>query len=246
MQPVYVRKKVYKNKEVAKNIYVLTVEGHYSPTPGQFFMLRSWGYEPLLSRPVSIHDVNDASISFLYEVKGNGTKNFSHLEQGDEIELLGPLGNGFEVENIKGRVAVVSGGIGIAPLLYLVKSMKNSIIDLFAGFREEVYMVDKFKQYVNNILISTDNGSLGYKGFITDIFNPGDYDMVLCCGPEIMMKKTAAKAISVNVPVYISMEKHMACGVGACMVCSCKTAQGNKRTCKDGPVFSGKDVIWGA
>lgn len=246
MQPAYSRRRVNRNAEVSKGIFHLSVEGEYSPVPGQFYMLRAWGMEPLLSRPVSIHDVDEKSISFLYEVKGEGTRLLGRLSSGDSIELLGPLGNGFNVKSIQGRVAVVSGGIGIAPMLYLVKSMNNNRVDLFAGFREDVYTVDKFKGYVENIYISTDSGSAGYKGYITDILNPGEYSYVLCCGPEIMMKKTAQKSMECGVPVYLSMERHMACGIGACLVCTCKTKEGNKRACKDGPVFPGEDVIFDA
>ncbi len=97
----------------------------------------------------------------------------------------------------------------------------------------------KVKQYVNEVHISTNTGKHGHKGFVTDILKPEDYDTVLCCGPEIMMKKVVDMCKEKNVSVYVSMEKHMACGVGACLVCTCKTKEGNKRTCKDGPIFDG-------
>jgi dihydroorotate dehydrogenase electron transfer subunit len=243
MQPSYSKNKVVENIITCGNIYKLTVRGNFDVKPGQFYNLRAWDTEPLLSRPISIYDKSEDTISFLYEVRGVGTKILSNLKPEDEIELLGPLGNGFEVDNIKGRIAVVVGGIGIAPLLYTVKNLKNSEIDLFAGFREKSYSIDEFRPYVNNVKLATDFGTEEHRGFVTDIFNPMEYDQVLCCGPEIMMRKVAKMCQDCGVKVLISMESHMACGVGACLVCTCKTKDGMKRTCKDGPIFHGEDVI---
>lgn len=246
MEQKYTICKVTENLEISNGIYKLTVEGTPSVKPGQFFLLRAWGIEPLLSRPISVYDVDGDRVSFLYEVRGEGTRLFKQLKKDDEMQLTGPLGNGFDVEKIGGRVAVVAGGIGIAPMKYVIKSIKNSSIDLYAGFRDEVYLIDEFKEYVDDIKITTNSGKHGHKGFVTDLFNPKEYDIVLCCGPEVMMKRVVEICKEANTPVYVSMEKHMACGVGACLVCTCKTKSGNKRTCKDGPVFSGEDVIFDA
>jgi dihydroorotate dehydrogenase electron transfer subunit len=243
MQPNYSKNKVVENIIIEGSIYKLRVKGDFNVKPGQFYNLRAWDIEPLLSRPISIYDKSEDTISFLYDVRGVGTKILSNLEPQDDIELLGPLGNGFDVDIIKGKVAVVVGGIGIAPLLYTVKNLKNSEIDLYAGFREKSYSIDEFMPYVNNVKLATDFGTEGHKGFVTDIFNPMDYDQVLCCGPEVMMKKVAKMCTDCSVPVYISMESHMACGIGACLVCTCKTKVGMKRVCTDGPIFSGEDVI---
>lgn len=243
MQPSYSKNRVVENINIVGNIYKLTLEGKFEVKPGQFYNLRAWDREPILSRPISIYDVSANTISFLYEIRGVGTELLGKLKPSEEVELLGPLGNGFEVEEIKGKVAVVVGGIGIAPLLYTVKNINAARVDLFAGFREKSYGLDEFKEYVDNIHISTDHGTEGHKGFVTDIFRPMDYDLVLCCGPEVMMKKVARMCNDCEVPVLISMESHMACGIGACLVCTCKTSEGMKRTCKDGPIFSGKDVM---
>jgi len=193
-----------------------------------------------------VYDVDGDKISFLYEVRGEGTKLFKKLKKGDEMQLTGPLGNGFDVERIRGKVAVIAGGIGIAPMKYVIKSMKDSSVDLYAGFRDDVYLVDEFEEYVEDIKVTTNSGKHGHKGFVTDLFNPMEYNAVLCCGPEVMMKRVVEICKDCATPVYVSMEKHMACGVGACLVCTCKTKNGNKRTCKDGPVFSGEDVIFDA
>lgn len=243
MQPAYTKRRVCENIEISKNIYCLTAEYGSSAVPGQFFMLRGWESSPLLSRPISVHDIEGGTISFLYEVKGKGTGILSRLVSGDYIEMLGPLGNGFDVKNIKGRVAIVTGGIGIAPMFYTVKNLNNCTIDLFSGFRDEIYVTHKFKSYTDNIYIATESGKSGHKGYVTDIFHPWDYSVVLCCGPEIMMRKAAKMCIYKDVPVYMSMESRMACGIGACLVCTCKTKKGPARVCRDGPVFDGKNVV---
>lgn len=245
MQQEYRECNVIENKSISDGIYKLKIEGKFNAKPGQFYMLRAWGVYPLLPRPISIYDIDDESISFLYEVKGEGTKIFKDLNNGDKIGIAGPLGNGFDV-SIKGKVAVVTGGIGIAPMKYVIKELKNAHVHLFSGFRDETYLIDEFENYVEGINITTDSGRFGHKGFVTDIFDPSQFDCVLCCGPEIMMKRVVNMCKDKKTPVYISMEKHMACGIGACLVCTCKTKDGNKRTCKDGPVFSGEDVIFDA
>lgn len=243
MQPTYVENKVLKNIEIAKNIYKLSVEGSFNGNPGQFYMLRCWDLEPFLSRPVSIHDINEDGISFLYEVKGRGTELLKGLKPGDTIKMTGPLGNGFSIDDIHGKVAIVAGGIGAAPMFYTAKMLKNSVIDLYAGFRDDVYMVDAFKDYADNVYIATDEGTQGFKGYITDIFDARGYSAVLSCGPEVMMKKVIKKCTEYDIPVFVSFESRMACGVGACLTCTCKTNGGNRRVCKDGPVFNGRDVM---
>ena len=273
MQPSYSKNRVVENINLQDNIYKLTVSNNGSGNnvafsdvkPGQFYNLRAWDREPLLSRPISIYDATDTTISFLYEIRGVGTKLIAKLEKDDEIELLGPLGNSFELDKIKGRVAMVAGGIGIAPFLYTVKSLAAAgskatetsgsgaekcsgerdglHIDLYAGFREKSYAVEEFKDYVDNIYIATDFGTEGHKGFVTELIDVEKYDLVLSCGPEIMMGKVVNMCKAKDVEVLISMESHMACGVGACLVCACKTVDGMKRSCKDGPIFNGRDVM---
>jgi len=236
--------KIYENVEISEGIYKLSIKGKFNVKPGQFFMLKVGDLEPLLPRPISVYDVDAEKISFLYGIVGKGTVLLSKLKENDEVQIMGPLGNGFDVEKIKGKVAVVSGGIGIAPLIYLIKSLTNCEIDLYSGFRNVDYSVDSVDKYVDKLYLSTESGLKGHKGYITDIINPQKYETVICCGPEIMMKKVVSLCNGANVPVYVSMETHMACGIGACLVCNCKTINGNKRTCKDGPVFFGKDLIF--
>ena len=230
MKVSYTKSKVISNEKIVNGIYKMVVEDNNEVKPGQFYMLK-------------LCEKNEGTITFLYAVVGNGTKEYVSLEKGDYINLTGPLGNGFNVYEKLGRVALVSGGIGTAPMLEVAKKLKEnnnvSKLDLYAGFRDEIYLIDEIKNYVDGTYISTNSGNYGHKGFITEILNVEEYDTVLCCGPEIMMKKVIDICKEKNVKIYVSMEKHMACGVGACLVCTCKTKDGNKRTCKDGPVFDG-------
>lgn len=238
--------KVAENIEISNGIYKLVVKGKYDVLPGQFFMLKGWNNEPFLPRPISVHNADDESVTFLYELKGEGTRQLSCLKPEDSISMLGPLGNGFDIDEIKGKVAVISGGIGTAPMLLLVKELKkrNINVDFHAGFRDKPYIIEEFKKYADKVFISTESGIEGHRGYVTDNFSPEKYDTVLCCGPEIMMKKVTNMCIEKDVQIYVSMEKKMACGIGACLGCTCKTKIGNKRTCKDGPVFDGRDVIY--
>ncbi|KHD38751.1 diguanylate cyclase [Clostridium acetobutylicum] len=243
MKEKYTVEKVYENIKVEDGIYKLGIKGKFEVRPGQFYLLRAWDIEPTLSRPISIYDADDEKISFLYSVVGKGTEILSKLKSGDEIKITGPLGNGFNVKRISGKVAIVCGGIGVAPMVYLVKNLKNCNIDFYAGFKTVSKTVDNVEKYVKELKLSTEDGSIGHKGYVTDNFKPEEYDYVLCCGPEIMMYKVVKMCEQKNVPVYISMEKKMACGIGACLVCTCKTKGGRRRACKEGPVFLGSELI---
>ena len=238
----YTKSKVLVNERIVDNIYKMVVEDNNDVKAGQFYMLKLEG-KTLLPRPISVCEKNEGTITFLYAVVGQGTKEYTVLEKGDYINLNGPLGNGFKIDENLGRVALVAGGIGTAPMLEVAKKLREnnnaSNLDLYAGFRDEVYLIEEIKEYADEVFLTTNTGKYGHKGFVTDVLKPEDYDVVLCCGPEVMMKKVIEMCKEKQVKVYVSMEKHMACGVGACLVCTCKTKDGNKRTCKDGPVFDG-------
>lgn len=235
---------IFQNIRIANDIFKLTIKGNFKGEPGQFYMLRAWDDEPLLGRPISINNINQEGISFVYQVKGRGTEILKKLKAGDEIKLMGPSGNGFKLDHLKGKIAIVAGGLGIAPLLYTALNIKNAEKDLYAGFNDEVYAVDDFKETIDKLYISTESGSTGYKGYITEVFNPKLYSEVLCCGPEPMMKKVVEMCKNDGIPVQVSVEKRMGCGMGACLVCTCKTVQGNARTCVEGPVFNGLDIVF--
>ncbi|GIM30495.1 dihydroorotate dehydrogenase B (NAD(+)), electron transfer subunit [Clostridium polyendosporum] len=244
MKPNYYSAKVLENYKVCNGIYKLIIEDHSNIVSGQFYMLRP--STVLLGRPISVCEVQDGKVTFLYAVVGKGTEEFKGLRSGDEIKVIGPLGNGFDENKDYGKVALVAGGIGVAPMLELSKKLRqknnNIKMDLYAGFRDEVYLTEEISTYVDEVHIATNSGAAGIKGFVTDMLDVDKYDTVLCCGPEIMMKKVVDMCKEKGTKVYVSMEKHMACGVGACLVCTCKTKDGNKRTCKDGPVFDGYEI----
>lgn len=184
----YKKVKVVSNIQIDDDIFVLTLDIGDDVKPGQFYMLRAWDIEPLLARPISVNFVEGRLVSFAYQVKGRGTKILSNLKAEDKVDVLGPVGNGIDFKNIKGRVALVLGGIGIAPLLYTAKLIEGKKV-LYSGFSKKSYLIDNFKPYVDEIRIATDSGLEGHKGFVTDIFTPDEHDVVICCGPEIMMKK---------------------------------------------------------
>lgn len=243
--------KILINEQLVDNIYKLIVEFKDDKIlPGQFFMLKTLNNEFLLPRPISVNDCDDNSVTFLYRVEGMGTKVMSNLMAGTEIQALGPLGNGFDLDKIKGRVAIIGGGIGTAPLLYLAKKL-GSKPDVYLGFRDITYGLDEFEKYSDKLLIATEDGSFGKKGFVTSLLNFDDYDCIVTCGPEVMMnavmdaceKSKAKNNISRYITCYVSLEKRMACGVGACLGCVVETKDGMKRVCKDGPIFEASEIV---
>ncbi|MBU5255012.1 dihydroorotate dehydrogenase electron transfer subunit [Tissierella praeacuta] len=232
---------IYSNTEISPNIYEIVLEGEFKGLPGQFYMIRGWnGLDPFLPRPISIADLDNGKIKFLYEVRGRGTHIISRLKKGDRLSVLGPLGNGFNLE-VQGKIALLSGGIGIAPMLYLAKNLSGEVT-IYSGFRNDAYFLDQIKPYVKNIFIATEDGSNGHKGFVTGLFDPSKYDLVLTCGPTPMME-VVIKMCKGEVPVYVSMESRMACGIGACLGCTIETIRGMERVCKEGPVFKGEEVV---
>jgi dihydroorotate dehydrogenase electron transfer subunit len=217
------------NEEVAEGIFKLVLDGDFTGEPGQFYMLRGWnGLDPFLPRPISIADVEDGRLTLLYEIRGKGTHIISRLAVGDSLSVLGPLGNGFERLEEK-RIALVSGGIGIAPMLYLAKRTEAQV-DLYSGF-------------IKGMNVSTEDGSYGHRGFVTELLKPEDYDVVVSCGPMPMMEALADKCRD-KTELILSMESHMACGIGACLGCTIQTLRGMERVCKEGPVFNAKEVIF--
>ena len=234
--------KILKNEQVIDNIYKLVVEFKDKIIPGQFFMLKTLNNEFLLPRPISVNDCDENSVTFLYRVEGAGTTVLSNLTIGKEIQAFGPLGNGFNLEKLNKKVAVIGGGIGIAPLLYLTKKLgKNA--DVYLGFRDITYEVDEFKKYANSVTVATEDGSVGQKGFVTNLLNYKDYDCVVTCGPQVMMDVVMKNCEENEVKCFVSLEKRMACGLGACLGCVVQTKGGMKRVCKDGPIFEITELV---
>ncbi|WBW98908.1 dihydroorotate dehydrogenase electron transfer subunit [Oceanirhabdus sp. W0125-5] len=238
---------IKENRNVVDDIYLMKLQGDFKGKSGQFYMIKPQKNYTMLPRPISIHSVEEDGISFLYMAKGKGTKELSKISEGDTIEMFGPLGNGFdidEIEKIEGKIAVVTGGIGVAPITQLINELKEKKIDLFCGFKSVDYSVENVEKNVNSIKISTETGVKGVKGYITDHLPVENYDLVITCGPEIMMKKVISECRKNKVKSLVLMENYMACGVGACLACVCETKWGIKRVCQEGPVFSGEELIW--
>lgn len=241
------------SERLAPDIVRLTVAGGPAGAlPGQFYMLRAWkdGEGPFLSRPVSLHDADADTRRFLFQIKGAGTQKLAALKAGDMLTLTGPLGNGFALPDAlqtagNRPVAVVGGGIGIAPLLYLCRRLRaaHKTPDFFAGFRDAPYGLEAFAPFVNRTALATDSGAAGHHGLVTELLRPEEYGIVLACGPEPMLKAVAAGCKAAGTPCLVSLEKHMACGLGACLGCTVYTARGPKAVCKDGPVFLAGEVF---
>lgn len=246
----YTKQKNITNKRLIGDIFLLQVtrpEGEIRP--GQFFMLKSWNEELTLMRPISVYRYDEQTVSFMYRVAGKGTHWLSECGQRDrnnDIMLLGPLGNGFPCEEAHGRIALVGGGIGIPPLYETAKKLTamGNHVDMYLGYKDVLFAFEEFEDVCENIFISSEAGFEGYKGFITDLLKPEQYDAVFTCGPLVMMRKIVEMCQQHNTPIWCSMEKHMGCGIGACLTCSCKTTNGMKRTCKDGPVFKGEELVF--
>jgi dihydroorotate dehydrogenase electron transfer subunit len=206
---------------------------------GQFFMLRAWKTYPVLSRPISVFDKSPGQIAFLYKVVGVGTAKLSRLRPGDDITLDGPHGNGFP--DAAGRVALVGGGVGVAPFFLAAKTLRQmdgvTALDIYLGFSGEALLEDAFAPLADRL-------TLDVGGFITDTIDPAAYDMIFACGPEAMMRALHRKCRAQNAihRLWVSLENRMACGLGACLVCTCRTATGNRKACTDGPVFRADDL----
>lgn len=234
---------VVDNKNVKNDIYLLTLSGDVSEikNSGEFAELKLNNY--YLRRPISIHDVENNAVKFLYKVLGHGTRDLTKYKKGDKIPTILGLGNGFINKDSK-KPLLIGGGIGIAPLYKLAKDFANKGIKptIILGFKnsEEVCYVEEFSQF-GNVIVTTDDGSYGYKGNPVSYLkeNKVDFDYYYACGPQIMLKFLTLYSTNGEV----SLEARMGCGFGACMGCSIETKNGVKRVCKEGPVFNASEVI---
>nr|WP_298512164.1 dihydroorotate dehydrogenase electron transfer subunit [uncultured Marvinbryantia sp.] len=234
--------KVTSNRALGEDFYLMRVEEENNARMGQFYMLRAWETYPVLSRPISVYDADKESVSFLYKVVGKGTELLCQLKEGDEITLDGAHGNGFPSLADKKRIALVGGGVGIAPLYLAAKTYKKEnpdcTVDIYLGFSGTPVLTEEFETVCDRLTVNVG-------GFVTDDIDPNAYEAIVTCGPTIMMKVLYSKCVKCQAaaPLYVSMENRMACGIGACLVCSCRTANGNRKVCKDGPVFLGSEVF---
>lgn len=246
---------VLAQETIAPDIRLLTADwpdAAHAPHAGQFFMLRAWAADeaPLLSRPISVHGYDPAAgkLCFLYQVKGQGTQKLAALRAGDTLTLTGPCGNGFDAAALaeaNPKIAVVGGGIGVAPLLQLCRELRaaGATPDLYAGYRDTPYALEEFLPCCGQIHVATDSGAAGYHGLVTGILHPEQYSLVLTCGPMVMMAGVYRLCAEKRVPCLASLERKMACGLGACLGCTCQTSVGCRTVCRDGPVFAAEEVF---
>ena len=255
--------KVTSLKEVKPGIYHLVLKTNLVhqdfsvPQSGQFYMLRSSTSKVLLSRPISVFSSKTEGdfvfVEFLILLKGQGTKELCNLSIGDSVDMTGPLGNTFPkpqedfVSTENPKIAIVGGGIGVAPVAGFSKNLVPQSYDFYACFKSYSYGLENVK--AKNLTITTDDGSEGVKGMLptvltAEILLQKKYSVVYACGPEPMLKYVQKICAEAGILCYLSMEQRMACGVGACLGCTITTTEGNKRCCKDGPVFEGSKLIF--
>ncbi len=246
---------VRENRRLNNDIFVLELYGNnYLPElkPGQFVQARiDESPATFLRRPLSIHDVDyeKNAIKLLVQIAGKGTKKLSQLKEGDILNLIYPLGNSFSLPSENGRILLAGGGCGVAPLLFLGKYLKSKGFkpEVLLGFRnsERIVELDEYHS-VGTVHLTSEDGSAGEKGFITDhsILKDAHFDTIYCCGPQSMMKAIAQYSLKNDITCEVSLENLMACGIGVCLCCVVDTVKGNLCTCTDGPVFNIKELKW--
>ena len=217
--------------------------------PGQFVQILV--PSKTLRRPISVCDVENDTIRLVFEIRGEGTQILSETKVGEFINIIAPLGKGFDIDPDK-KTIFIGGGIGVPPMLYSAKQCgKNATV--INGFRNQkaVILEEDFKSFAGNVIITTDDGSYGIHGFVTQPLQEyiKNADMICACGPMPMLKNISKIAKENNIPCQISLEQRMACGVGACLGCAVAVLDENgyqtyKHVCKDGPVFNSEEVVF--
>ena len=237
------------NEAVAPKIFKIVVNAPdlaENSRPGQFLHVKI-ADELTLRRPFGIASTLNGKITVFYRVVGRGTDILSKKRVGDNLNILGALGNGFSTQN--GKILLVGGGMGLAPLLFAAQKFNSDVIIGGKNAHEVIFWQNEFKNYAENIFVTTDDGSLGKKGFPTDflpeIVAANNFSAIYTCGIEILMQNVAKIAANNHIYCEVSLEKRMACGLGACLSCSIDTALGRKKVCKDGAIFDAKSVFGG-
>ncbi len=263
--------KIVKNTQIKTGHYLLSVklpEAFITPVPGQFVMVREEGRSyPLLGRPFSVYSMDRRKgtvlVEILYKVVGKGTVFLSRLKKGDPLEIFGPYGRGFEIFPQSGKVVLICGGIGVAPIAFLASHLrrlvdtgKGELICYYGAKSTELLVgLENIKGYCSSVFISTDDGSMGYNGFVTEMFvnDISSYDpantKIYACGHRPMLKRLSELIIGNHLSCQVLIEERMACGIGACLGCAVRTndkeGKGTYlRACKDGPVFNIQDIAW--
>ncbi len=237
--------KVISNKRIAKNVYEMKLSGDTSPiiNPGQFVNIKI--QSEFLRRPISICDFDDTTLTLIYKVVGKGTSIMSAMQENTWLDILIALGNGFNTNESGEKPVLIGGGVGVPPMFKLAKELisEGKDVSVILGFNkeEEIFYKEEFEKIGAKTYVTTVDGSVGTKGFVTDVLKDLDYSYVYTCGPEPMLKAVYNTSTTSG---QFSFEERMGCGFGVCMGCSCKTKYGNKRICMDGPVLRKEEIIW--
>jgi dihydroorotate dehydrogenase electron transfer subunit len=223
---------------------VLEGDTQYITRSGQFVNIELEG--KFLRRPISVCDYNDTTLTIIYKVVGRGTEQMRQMERGKELDILTGLGNGFTAKEGSEKPLVIGGGVGAPPMYGVAKHLieKGAKPTVILGFtsKDDVFYEEEFKALGCEVYVTTNDGSYGTKGFVTDVIkNLEGYDYFYTCGPLPMLK---AVAMGTECSGQLSFEERMGCGFGGCMGCSCKTLTGNKRICTEGPVLLKEEIIW--
>lgn len=243
---------ILENKQIAENIWSITFELDETPVvrAGQFGDIAVGGAH-LLRRPIAICKVDGNQVTYCYQIKGEGTQKLKTMQAGMQANVLMPLGNGFYIQPAEQKIALVGGGVGIFPLISVLRAYNSEKqISAYIGFRNKgaVCGVDEFEKATKFIAV-TDDGSYGEKmnsvqAFVEDLKKGNRPDVVLSCGPTPMLRALKKVCEEEKLPCYVSLEERMGCGIGACLVCVCNLTNGeHARVCKDGPVFSVNEVV---
>ncbi len=247
--------RVISQEEISPGIYSLWLQTEQiaaGARPGQFVSLYCRGESRLLPRPISLCEIEkeQGRLRLVYRVAGEGTREFSRLSKGDALEVIGPLGNGFPLEECRQKkIVLLGGGIGIPPMLEVAKRLDGDVT-MVAGYRADLFLQEDFAACAK-LVIATEDGSAGVQGNVLDALREKELsaDMLLACGPTPMLRAVKEYAAKEDIPCWISMEERMACGIGACLGCVCRSREvdahsqvHNKRVCKDGPVFLSTEV----
>ena len=238
---------IVSNTPLTPAVFRMVLEGdtQYITRSGQFINIELEG--KYLRRPISVCDYDEHTITIIYKVVGRGTEQMKMLQVGERLDILTGLGNGFSTDNNARRPLLVGGGVGVPPMYNLCKRLiaegKHPMVILGFNTESEIFYYEEFKALGVDVFVSTADGSVGTKGFVTDVIKEKglDFDYIYNCGPLPMLK---ALYDATDVAAEFSFEERMGCGFGACMGCSCKTKYGNKRICKDGPVLKREEIIW--
>jgi len=255
--------KIIKNYKIKENYFKIILSNPYlakNSQPGQFLNIKIDG-DIFLRRPFSIHRVKGNNLEILYEVVGKGTETLSKKKKGEYLDVIGPLGNGFNyqlpITNYQLPI-LVAGGIGVAPLAFLAQKLKEipnpkfqiPIVLIGAKNKNKVLGEEEFKRLGFEVKIATNDGSRDFKGNVSDllkhILSTMNYELstLYACGPYPMLKEIAKIARDYKIQAEVSLERHFACGIGICLGCVIETKHGQKRVCKDGPVFKTEEIIW--